>query len=136
MLFVGAIVNSRVARAGCSGDKSEGQGLRLRVPDEHLQIGAPRRDSYSLLNVAPTGVTVIDARSRSCRQGNDSVVRPYVLLCLPASYRSTALTVLPRANLRELKGRPERELGESQQSVAGLFPIVQGSKFASGYRGP
>jgi hypothetical protein len=32
----------------------------------------------------------MEARFQGCRQGNDSIVRPYVLLCLPASYRSTA----------------------------------------------
>src|SRR5437016_13157624 len=31
--------------------------------------------------------------------------------------------------------KSELQLGETQQPVAGLFPIAQQSKFASGYRG-
>src|SRR5437762_10621256 len=35
----------------------------------------------------------------------------------------------------EIEEKPELQLGETQQPVAGLFPIAQQSKFASGYRG-
>ncbi len=71
----------------------------------------------------------LSAGKRFCRQTlrlavSASVLQEYSFNC-PSSYELAC----------ELEGKPERELRESQQPVAGIFPIAQGSKVASGYRG-